>query len=71
MAIVVTHRISRIPHTRGSSMLRAGRLLMGRLHARLHLTPQERANAYVSRMPIAVLAAAPGGHAPGRDGEPR
>jgi hypothetical protein len=52
-------------------MLRTGRLLMGKLHARLHLTPQERANLYVSRMPIAVITASLGGHAPSRDGESR
>lgn len=43
-------------------MLRAGRQLMGRLCAGHALTPQERANLYVSRMPIAVVTASLGGH---------
>jgi hypothetical protein len=43
-------------------MLRAGRLLMDRLCAPRTLTPQERANLYVSRMPIAVVTASLGGH---------
>lgn len=45
-------------------MLRAGRLLLSRLCARTALTPQERANLYVSRMPIAVVTASLGGHTP-------
>jgi hypothetical protein len=32
------------------------------LHRRLNLTPEERANRYVSRMPIAVITASLGGH---------
>jgi hypothetical protein len=43
-------------------MLRAGRLLADKLHARSRLTPQERANLYVSRTPIAVITASLGGH---------
>ena len=38
------------------------RLFATKLHARSGLTPQERANLYVSRMPIAVVTASLGGH---------
>ena len=62
MAFVVTHRISGVMRGRGRSLLRSGRLLAGKLHARQGLTPQERANLYVSRMPIAVITASLGGH---------
>ncbi len=68
MAFVVTHRVSGALRLRGRSMLRAGRLLTNRLSAWRFPTPQERANLYVSRMPIAVLAApscAPGGRSSG------
>jgi hypothetical protein len=64
MAFVVAHRHSGFGSLRGRSMLRAGRLLMNRLRARCTLTPQERANLYVSRMPIAVVTASLGGHPP-------
>jgi hypothetical protein len=62
MTFVVAHRHSGFTSLRGRSMLRAGRLLMSRWCARLTLTPQERANLYVSRMPIAVVTASLGGH---------
>ncbi|MDM4141781.1 MULTISPECIES: hypothetical protein [Mycobacterium] len=52
-------------------MLRAGRLLANRFHLRASLTPQERANLYVSRMPIAVVTASLGGHASGSDSNHR
>jgi hypothetical protein len=62
MAFVVTHRLTGPQRGRGRSMLRVGRLLVSKLHARSTLTPQERANLYVSRMPIAVVTASLGGH---------
>ena len=62
MTFVVAQRVSGVTRLRGRSMLRAGRLLMSKLCARRTLTPQERANLYVSRMPIAVVTASLGGH---------
>jgi hypothetical protein len=63
MAFITTHRISGFSPKREQSMLRTGRLLANKLRARFTLTPQERANLYVSRMPIAVITASLGGHA--------
>jgi hypothetical protein len=62
MAFVVAHRHSGFMALRGRSMMRAGRLLVNKFCARRNLTPQERANLYVSRMPIAVITASLGGH---------
>lgn len=60
MAFVVAHRIHGAPGVRGRSMLRAGRLMISRWCAVRIPTQDERANLYVSRMPIAVLSPAPG-----------
>jgi hypothetical protein len=60
MTFVVAQRIRDAGKLRGRSMLRAGRLLTNRLCAIRIPTPEQRANVYVSRMPIAVLSAAPG-----------
>lgn len=53
MAFVASHRLP------GASMLRG---VANRLFTRSAVTPQERANRYVSRMPIAVVTASLGGH---------
>lgn len=37
------------------SVLRAGRRLSGKLSASFTMTPQQRADAYLARMPIAVI----------------
>ncbi len=58
----VAHRLTGLKRGRGRSMLRVGRLLANKWHARSSLTPQERANLYVSRTPIAVVTASLGGH---------
>jgi hypothetical protein len=71
MAFVGTHRLTDIARGRGRSLLRSGRLLAGKLHARSRLTPQERANLYVSRMPIAVITASLGGHPSDHEGTHR
>lgn len=71
MAFVITHRFSAASRMRGRSMLRAGRLVANRFHLPVSLTPQERANMYVSRMPIAMVTASLGGHAPGSDSNHR
>jgi hypothetical protein len=71
MAFVVTHRLSRLTRGPRHSLLRSGRLLVSKLHTRSRLTPQERANLYVSRMPIAVVTASLGGHPSDRAGDRR
>ena len=59
MALVFTHRVSTV---HGWTKLQRGRRLAARFRRRLNLTPQERANLYASRMPIAVVTASLGGH---------
>jgi hypothetical protein len=59
MAFVLTHRVSKF---HGRSKLQTGLRRAGRFRRRLNLTPQERANLYVSRMPLAVVTASLGGH---------
>ena len=71
MAFVVTHRLSALTRGRGRSLVRSGRLLASKLRVRSTLTPQERANLYVSRMPIAVVTASLGGHPSDRAGNHR
>lgn len=61
MAFVAAHRFSARTGGRGRALSRTTRLLAAKLHARSALTPQERANRYVSRMPIAVVTATAGG----------
>jgi hypothetical protein len=61
MTFVVAHRGTGFSMVGGQSMLRAGRRLKNRLGAWRLPTPEERANRYVSRMPIAVLAPPAGG----------
>ncbi|MEZ0363502.1 MULTISPECIES: hypothetical protein [Mycobacterium] len=63
MAFVLAHPI---PTARRSTLLHAGRTAASRLWARR--TPQQRAAAYVSRMPVAVITASLGGHPTHRRG---
>ncbi len=53
MAVVGSHRLCGVALVRGVAR---------KLSSRLLLTPQERADLYVSRMPIAVVTASLGGH---------
>ena len=62
MAFVFAHPVS----TRhGWPRLQRGRRMAAWLHRHVNLTPEERANLYVSRMPIAVITASLGGHPTG------
>jgi len=54
-----THCVSTV---HGWAMLQTRRRVAARFCRRLNLTPQERTNLYVSRMPIAVITASLGGH---------
>ena len=62
MAFIVTQRLSAGTRVQGRSMLRAGRRLISKLRLPRIPTPEERANLYISRMPIAIITASPGGH---------
>ncbi|MEE6178945.1 hypothetical protein [Mycobacterium sp. 050134] len=53
MAFTTAHRVP------GASLWRG---IAGAFSARCRLTAEERANLYVSRMPIAVVTASLGGH---------
>lgn len=68
MTFVAAHRFSGVTRLRGWSMLRAGRPQASRLCVRRIPNPQERVDLYVSRMPIAVLTAAPRGRSSGSVG---
>jgi hypothetical protein len=68
MAFVVTHRGSTI---RWRTKLHAARRAVGRLRLHRNLTPQERANLYVSTMPPAVITASLGGHPVRSENNPR
>lgn len=50
-----------------SRSLQVARRLTSRFRARCNLTPQERANLYVSHMPLAVITASLGGHPAGME----
>ena len=71
MTLVVAHRHSGFMTWHGRSAMRAARQLVNKLRARTNLTPQERANLYVSRMPIAVITASLGGHPATGEGDRR
>ena len=63
MTFVVTHRISAVyPEARAVDAAVPAGCWRTSWRAGFALTPQERANLYVSRMPIAVVAASLGGH---------
>ncbi|KAA1249254.1 hypothetical protein F0Q45_16110 [Mycobacterium simiae] len=51
-----TQRFTRVARAHGQSMLRAVRQLWSNANAPFNLTAEERANAYVARMPIALIA---------------
>lgn len=59
MAFVVTQCVLTV---RGWTKLHANRRVAGRLRGRRNLTPQQRADLYISRMPLAVITASLGGH---------
>ncbi len=56
MTFVVPQRVTRATKGRARSLLRVNRRLTDTFRAPLAWTPQERADRYVARMPIAVIA---------------
>ena len=56
MTFLVAHHGSGLSMERGNAIRRAGRRLAHTMRGWRIPTPQERANRYVSRMPLAVLA---------------
>ncbi len=61
MTFVVAQRVTGVSMLRGHSKRRVTRQLTNKLRAWRLPTPQQRADRYVSRMPIAVLAPPSGG----------
>ncbi|OSC42080.1 hypothetical protein [Mycobacterium decipiens] len=57
MTFCVPQRVNRLTKGWAQAMLRVGRRMSDRLSAPLSLTAQQRADRYVARMPIAVIAA--------------
>jgi len=64
MKFFVAQRFSGAVKSPGRRLRGAGRLVANKFHVRHTMTPQERANRYMSRMPIAVITASLGGHPP-------
>ncbi|ORB84946.1 hypothetical protein B1987_15405 [Mycobacterium kansasii] len=53
--LTATHRVTQMPGGRWRSVLRAGRRLPGKLRAPFAMTAQQRTDAYLARMPIAMI----------------
>jgi hypothetical protein len=65
MSFVVAHGVTRFPALRGRSTSRVRGHFKGKLRGWRLPTPEQRANLYVSRMPIGVLGPARGESASG------